>query len=810
MTAPVALRVTAGAFSVDASIPVDLGGGTTPPVGTPGLTVTNFTPSQGPVGTEILVSGYFPPGTITGARVGGVVATVTPLSTTRCRVVVPSGTVGGVIRIEAGANQKTTATMFRVAGAARYEGLAELPGVRMDEWEADCLPVPNFATITRRVVASGPTEAAIQSAINTAAALTGGPRLVIIPDGTTNRLRLIEPTNADPAHPVLVAPASVASGTATLTRGQRMRAASKPAWMPTWETTPYGGNQQAIIVAPWNQTANHFQYWGIEMRVWSGAPGDSFCFELVDFSGASSDIAGALRPPRLSDGEVDWLAINPAHAPTKLMLSHCIVGGRFLDSAGNVRQYNLGRIVYDNGGAFAMIDCDDVEHGAQGSLGSDRGIWGGVYSQGPTMLRNVGTDWGGGICFMHGGFDVPTWYPNHEDMTVDRCHFLRADRYIPGTPTYYVGPNGIGCLWSCKNQGEIKTGRRLYIRRNVFDGGFVDGQQFALILKTSNQNGRGREDAGSDIVAVENVFRTRNASSIQLMMRENYSKRDEELDDYYRTLWWDTQSTTVATTVELPPPTPLELLSAKERLVQYAPSSSGPWSYTFAAGTTTHARYRYVASDMYTGMQRAVVARNVMISGCAAPAARFASSFRGTAWSIAPAFRTTLPDPYQTEPRDVQWVDNLYVGADRARVESDETWLFTFFARRGVVDYRRNVCATPVNYTWGAENDDGISSFSPAGFSLPAGTPDQPDLSLLWADAVVVTVDGGVPGGWGTFADRTSWRAPGTVVTMTGTGLNRTVAWTSGRPTGPSGAAAGPPNLADLMTNTAAVVAGVV
>jgi hypothetical protein len=809
MTAPVALRFTAGAFSVDASIPVDLGGGTTPPVGTPGLTLTHFTPSQGPVGTEILVSGYFPPGTITGARVGGVVATVTPLSTTRCRVVVPSGTAGGVIRIEAGAVQKTTATMFRVAGAARYEGVAELPGVRMDEWEAACLPVPNFATISRRVVASGGTEAAIQSALNTAAALTGGPRLVIIPDGTTNRLRIIEPTNADPQYPVLVAPASVASGAATLTRGQRMRAAAKPAWMPTWETTPYGGNQQAIIVAPWNQTAHHFQYWGIEMRVWSGAPGDSFCFELIDFSGAVSDISNTLRPPRLANDDTDFLAINPAHAPTKLMLSHCITGGRFLDGAGNVRQFNLGRVVTDNGGAFAMIDCDDVEHGAQGSAGSDRGVWGGIYSQGPTILRNIGTDWGGGICFMHGGGDVPTWYPGHEDMKVEFCHFLRDDRYIPGTAAYYVGPNGQGCQWSCKNQGEIKTGRRLVIRRCVFDGSFIDGQQYALVLKASIQNGRGREDSAADVVCVENVIRTRNASSIQLMMFENYSLRDEELDPYYRNLQW-LSAAVVATTVELPPATPGEMLSAQLRLVEYAPSSSGPWSKTFALGTTTHARYRFVASDMFTGLQRVVVARNVMISGCAPPAARTAASFRGIAWSIAPRTPIAKPDPYATEPRDVQWVDNLYVCADRARLENDEILFFTFLARRGVVDFRRNVTASPTNYIWATENDDGITVLSPANFPLPAGTPDQPDLALLWADSVITTVDGGVPPAWGTFAARTSWRAPNTVATLTGTGLNRTVTWVSGRPTGPSGAAAGPPNLADLMTNTAAVVAGVV
>jgi hypothetical protein len=404
-------------------------------------------------------------------------------------------------------NSSPAGRVKRVREASGGGTFAALPGARLTTFKAWANPIPNWSSIIsagRSVTVGASTEAALQSAINTAAAQTGGHRLVIVPDGFNARCNIIMPTNADPAYDVIIAWASVVNGSYSIARNTRITQTA-PANMPLLETKSSGAsNEDAIFDFQQSASICRFKVYGLHLRVASAASGDRYCFNLVAFG------SGA-RPS------------DPAATATYACFSHCIMGGRKFDGSGNWRTGNLGRTVYDNASGLALLDSWDVEHGSTGGGGSDRGIWNGITSQGPVWIRNIATDYGGGICFMHGGGDCPDSYPNCEDVEIEYNYIVRDQLYNPNnTGSRLLDASSSACPWANKNQFETKVIGRLHAHHNVFIGQWGDGQPFAVAFKSANQDGSGKADATYDITFENNLI-VSGRGSIGCSSAEGYS-----------------------------------------------------------------------------------------------------------------------------------------------------------------------------------------------------------------------------------------------------------------------------------------------
>lgn len=435
------------------------------------------------------VTGAFSPPSLTGGTLTSVLtlsaAADAPIVTSDAFTVTASGS---------GVTDATLNMTVTVTDLSNFDDVAELPGARLtalDDWAS---PIPDWGAIPggRRVTVAANTEAALQSAINTAAALTGGHRLVLIPDGFDARCNLQFAINADPAYDIILAWESVVDGTYPLTRGTIIPETA-PAGMPLLETKSAGASVElAVLSAVQNGAICNYKVYGCEIRVAEEVTGNRYCSALIDWG----YYAVAMD-------------FNVANLPHQLLLSHCIIGGRKFDSAGNWRTGNLGRAIYDRGSSVALLDCWDVEHGAPGGNGSDRGILNGIFAIGPHLVRGCATDFGGGIVFMNGGADCPVeGWPSADDCLYENNWIERRQEYNPNNLAMReLDASSAPCPWTQKNQWELKNGKRVAVRRNVFIGHWQNAQINTIVLKSNNQSG-GELRASSDVTVAENIIVT--------------------------------------------------------------------------------------------------------------------------------------------------------------------------------------------------------------------------------------------------------------------------------------------------------------
>lgn len=244
---------------------------------------------------------------------------------------------------------------------------------------------------------------------------------------------------------------------------------------------------------PKNALCTQYKFYGLEIRMNTGLSATNaldYAYALIDYG--DSTTSGAY---------------NVATMPGYMLFSHCVMGGRALTDDNKWRPYNLGRMIYDNGKGCGILDSYNVEHGAQGGYGSDRGIWNGVAAQGPVWIKNNATDFGGGISLMYGGADPPVGTPNCEDIEISHNWMVRDQVYNPSNMTKrYVDALGGTCTWTSKNQFETKGGKRTYVHHNVFEGFWMDGQLAQIMLKAANQEtGNNDPDNTVDLAFVDNL-----------------------------------------------------------------------------------------------------------------------------------------------------------------------------------------------------------------------------------------------------------------------------------------------------------------
>lgn len=410
-----------------------------------------------------------------------------------------------------------SATQPSVGGS--FDIFAELPGPRLQETKDWATDIPNWGAIPaeRRVTVASSTEAALQSAIDTAAALTGGHRLVIVPDAFSARCHIVLPANADPSYDIIIAWADVVDGTYPLTRWS-MIPKTAPANMPLLETKMVPGHgegeQDSIIYATQAANRTRFKLFGLNIRIASATTKDIYCPALVEWGDYGGRTGGTP-------------STNEATIPSFFLLSHCIFGGRKFDAAGEWRTGNLGRGIQDHGKNVAILDSWNVEHGSGGgpfSSGSDRGIWHSYFGTGGFWAKNCATDFGGGITYYTGGVDVnktPEEYRTPDDCLVEYCWVERDQVYNRFNASARLADSASAyCQWIQKNQFETKVGKRIRAYRNVFLGHYVDGQDHAINLKSETLGGKPQSRTCYDISFSENII-VSGAGSINLPLITN-------------------------------------------------------------------------------------------------------------------------------------------------------------------------------------------------------------------------------------------------------------------------------------------------
>jgi hypothetical protein len=475
--------------------------------------IVSFSPLNGVPGDVITIDGPRV-GAATQVRFGEATTVfLTVVSSSRITVAVPIGATTGPIRVTTAAGFADSSQQFSV-GAFAMDGPATIRRQRFVEWEAEAysaVPVWSAIPSERRVTVSGSTHADFVTAVNTAAALTGGPRLVIVPDGFRATGRLMPPNNADLAHPIHIAWSRIVDGSYAITRGVRVPDAA-PATAPLLETRDEGISRLGPVISFGvtlgdafvdSSAQSNYRFWGLNLRVREDCPVDRVCDTLI-YHGWGFD--------PLPTG-------TPSQQPDRNVFSHCWTGGRAFRPDGTWYQGNLLRLIRNAGRRFAFVDSTDTEHGSSGSTG-DQGLYSSTIGQGPTLIRNIFTDYGGGICFLNGGADhsADPW-PNHDDFELSYSFILRAARYHPTTGQ--VDSAGNRCTWLHKNQYETKLGGYWRARRNLFMGHWTQGQESAVILKAVNQNGLGRFLCTYDTSFVENIIIVRAAAEVAVAFAIN-------------------------------------------------------------------------------------------------------------------------------------------------------------------------------------------------------------------------------------------------------------------------------------------------
>lgn len=430
----------------------------------------------------------------------------------------------------------TTPPSAPLSPGAWESSTALLPGARFDALKAwgDVMPtLAEFAAIIaagRSVTVANNADLTIsgnnlQTAVDAVKVMVGGTRLVILNDNFVCRKNVLLGLNADLNYDIIIAWSRVVDGTFPITR-----------WIRTNETPHVNAPkiqsavdvndataQSYVISTTKHNDVHRWRMFGCNVRVWSGASKTSYCQGLFDH-GLANDLFA-----------VGFTAATALTTARYFQFSHGWFGGVKFDAAGEWRVNNLGRAFLDSSRGLMINDSWDTEHGAQLSNGSDRGIWGSSWAQGPVYLSNIATDSGGGIAWMHGGSDIPATFPNCEDFKIDYVFVHWHPRYSPaGLTSGYTAvpqdsdgrlPDSLGnyCPWARKNQGEIKTGYRHWWHRCVYKGFWGQGQANAIGIKSTNQDGGVRSAGVRDFTFTESIVDVFAGNAIALIGGEGYN-----------------------------------------------------------------------------------------------------------------------------------------------------------------------------------------------------------------------------------------------------------------------------------------------
>lgn len=175
--------------------------------------------------------------------------------------------------------------------------------------------------------------------------------------------------------------------------------------------------------------------------------------------------------------------------PSRLVLDRVIVRGR--------ASLTLRRCISLQSAHTAIINSIVIECHEKGADSQAIAGWNGP---GPFLIRNNLLE-GAGENIMFGGADPSIAGLNPSDIIVEHNHVRKPDAWFRSGD------------WTVKNLFELKTGRRVLVRGNLFENNWPDGQSgVAILLKSVNQDGRAPWSETSDITFVENVIRHSSAA----------------------------------------------------------------------------------------------------------------------------------------------------------------------------------------------------------------------------------------------------------------------------------------------------------
>jgi hypothetical protein len=219
-----------------------------------------------------------------------------------------------------------------------------------------------------------------------------------------------------------------------------------------------GGNQPVLRT---QAGAHHYRLQGLEV---TKASGDAVVSDLVTLGEGSS--------------EQDTLAKVPHH----LLLDRCYIHG--------TPETPLKRGVALNSADTEIIGC----HIADVKLnGQDSQAIGGWNGPGPYRIVNNYLE-GSGENVMFGGADpsIPNLVPS--DIQIRGNHITK--------PLAWRGQ------WMVKNLLELKNARRVRIEGNLLENNWPDAQVgFALVFKSTNQNGTAPWSVTEEVDLVDNIVR---------------------------------------------------------------------------------------------------------------------------------------------------------------------------------------------------------------------------------------------------------------------------------------------------------------
>jgi hypothetical protein len=211
------------------------------------------------------------------------------------------------------------------------------------------------------------------------------------------------------------------------------------------------------------------------------------------------DIARSPNAARLTTlialGDGGTAQNSQASVPSRLVFDRVIVRGR----PGLI----LRRCIALNSASTAVLNSVVMDCHEKGADSQAIGGWNGP---GPFLIRNNLLE-GAGENVMFGGSDpfISGLIPS--DIVIERNHFRKPEAWFRSSE------------WTVKNLLELKVGKRVLVRGNLFENNWADGQSgVALVFKSVNQSGGAPWSETSDLTIVDNILR-RSAGGITLAAR---------------------------------------------------------------------------------------------------------------------------------------------------------------------------------------------------------------------------------------------------------------------------------------------------
>jgi hypothetical protein len=421
----------------------------------PSITLTGLSPSQGPIGSTIMVTGT---GFVAGLAVnftGAASAVALNIEPNGARVIVPSGATSGPVTVTT-LSGTSNAQTFTVGALLPTDSFAILPR-REPRWSAT--PPSRDGVPLGRVfrLASGFTDAQFRTAMDDASvAASAGSAFVLIPDGTDfepphTTTSYQPPRPVSPAFPVVLCSAAWFDGTVTYSTGATLTAvqsAAQPVLRSRRINNAAASDADPLIT--WVGTQDLVI---VGLRFLDNTSGAHYCRSTLTIGDSTN---AALSGDNIGHVALWWTS---AGLTTD-------ANGKAFRPDGTWRA-GMGRCVNVNGSGFAWRNSRGLGHGAPAELGSDRGAFGGWTSTGPWMVRGNDFQNPGGIAFMHGGANSRPGM-QLEDVTIDQNRFYRTNernRFHPSARDLDI--NAVACPYTAKNIGEIKTGDYWLIERNL-------------------------------------------------------------------------------------------------------------------------------------------------------------------------------------------------------------------------------------------------------------------------------------------------------------------------------------------------------